>query len=169
MQLTFPDTTADWFVACAYVLWIVITACGVLRCRHRAPGLLSTLAPYWPLFAPDPINYDYDLAFRVRHDGEEFSSWQPLPMSYSRTLSHGIWNPRFDEQLFCFRLCQAIVELPETNPRIGKLRQQAHDVLLSLVAVRGGAEPERVQFRITARCPLDPEGAAVVFLSRAQK
>jgi hypothetical protein len=168
MQLSFPDTPADGLVACAFVLWIVITVCGVLQCRHRAPGLLSTIAPCWPLFAPDPINYDYDLAFRVRGSGEEFSPWKPLPMNYSRVLSHAVWNPNFDEHLFCFRLCQALVELPETYPGIGRLRNQAHDVLLSLIALRGGAQPERIQFTITARCPLDPEGAAVVFVSRAR-
>jgi hypothetical protein len=165
MQHTFPGSTADALVGCAYVLWIVITMCGVLQCRHVDPGLVSTLAPSWPLFAPDPISYNYDLAFRSELGDGKFSPWRPLTTSYTRALHHAIWNPGFDEQIFLFRLCQALVELAETSPRIARLRECAYDFLLSLVALRAGEQPDRIQFMITCSCPLDGDGADVVFLS----
>jgi hypothetical protein len=156
---------ADALVAGAYLLWIVITLCGVWRCRHVCPGLVSTLAPSWPLFAPTPINYNYDLAFRARRAGAKFSPWQPLPAKYSRALSHAVWNPEFDEQLFLFRLCQALVEFPETDPSTGRLRQDAYDFLRSLIALRVGEPPDTLQFAIRRHCPLIPDGATLFLVS----
>jgi hypothetical protein len=165
VQFAFPGTTADWLVGCAYLLWIIITLCGVWHCRHVSPGLVSTLTPSWPLFAPTPINYDYDLAFRTRRAGAEFSPWQPLPASYTRALSHAVWNPGCDEQLFLFRLCQALVEFDGTDRRVERLRQDAYDFLRSLIALRAGEPAERIQFAIRRRCPLDPDGAELFLVS----
>jgi hypothetical protein len=165
MPLTFPGTPADWLVGCAYGLWIVITICGVLRCKGLGPGIGSTLAPTWPLFAPDPINYDYDLAFRARRADAEFSPWQPLPMSYPRALYHAVWNPGFDEQIFLFRLCQALIEVPEKDRSCERLRQGAFDFLLSLAALRLGEQPETIQLRIRRCCPLTPDRAHLFLVS----
>ena len=165
MHLPLPGTTADALVGGAYLLWIGITLCGVWRCRAVRPGLGSTLAPSWPLFAPTPINYNYDLAFRSRRTGAAFSPWQPLPMKYSRALSHAVWNPEFDEQLFLFRLCQALVELPETDPGAERLRQGAYEFLRSLIALRAGEPPDRIQFAIRRCCPLVPDRAALFLVS----
>ena len=139
------------------MLWIVITLCGVWRCRHRFPGIVSTLAPSWPLFAPTPIHYDYDLAFRTRRAAGEFSPWKPLPGSYTRALHHAVWNPGFDEQLFLFRLCQALVETDETDRSAEGLRQGAYEFLLSLIALRAGEQPATLQFMIIRCSPLTPD------------
>src|SRR5262249_20306846 len=119
----------------------------------------------WPLFAPDPIIYDYDLAFRLKRADGNFSPWGQLPAGYSRAWHHAVWNPGFDEQIFLFRLCHLLVAIEATDSRVGWLQQRAHDFLLSLVAIRAGEQPERVEFLITRRRPLDPDGADVVFLS----
>ena len=165
MPVTFPGTPADRLVCCVYVLWLAVTIGGVLRCKNLSPGIVSTFAPTWPLFAPSPINYDYDLAFRAQHGEGRFSPWQLLPPRYGRAWHHALWNPGFDEEIFLFRLCEVLVELQETNPRIGRLRRHAHDVLLSLVALRAGEQPDQVQFIITCSRPLGPGVAEVVFLS----
>jgi hypothetical protein len=166
MRLDFPGTTADLVVAGAYLLWITITLCWVLRCRHLCPGIVSTLAPSWPLFAPDPIVYDFDLAFRLKRADGSFSPWRPLPAGYSRAWHHAVWNPGFDEQIFLFRLCHLLVAIKD--PRVESLQQRAHDFLLSLVAIRAGGQPERVEFLITRCRPLDSDHADVVFLSESE-
>jgi hypothetical protein len=163
VHLTFPGTTADALVGGAYLLWIVMTLCGVWQCRHVFPGIVSTLAPSWPLFAPTPIHYNYDLAFRTRRADGEFSPWKPLPTSYTRAFHHAVWNPGFDEQIFLFRLCQALVELHETDRSAERLRQGAFEFLHSLIALRAGEEPETMQFMILRSCPLAP-GSVAAFL-----
>jgi hypothetical protein len=168
MPLALPTTPADTLVCGVFLLWLLVTVGGVLRNQNIAPGIVSTFAPTWPLFAPNPINYNYDLAFRSERGGGRFSPWKPLPLRYGRAWHHAVWNPGFDEQIFLFRLCQILVEVAETNPGIVRLRERAHDVLLSLVALRAGVEPDSLQFMITRRCPLDAGGADVVFLSVAE-
>jgi hypothetical protein len=165
MHLPIPGTVSGALVAGAYALWIAITMCSVLRCRCRFPGVVSIFAPTWTLFAPTPITYDYDFAFRAKLGNGELSPWKALPMPYTRALHHALWNPDFDQQIFLFRACQILVELAETNPKIAKLRRRAYDFLLSLIAVRAGEQPDRIQFMITCRCSLEPEDAEVVFLS----
>jgi hypothetical protein len=165
VHLAFPGTTADALVGGAYLLWIVVTLCGVWQCRHVFPGIVSTLAPSWPLFAPTPIHYNYDLAFRTRRADGEFSPWKPLPTSYTRAFHHAVWNPGFDEQVFLFRLCQALVELHETDRSAERLRQGAYDFLLSLIALRVGEQPDTIQFAIRRCCPLIPDGAELFLVS----
>jgi hypothetical protein len=166
MQLAFPGTTADWLVGSAYVLWLLITMCWVLRCRHICPGIISTFAPSWPLFAPNPIVYDYDLAFRSKRADGRFPPWEPLPMNNSRAWHHAVWNPGFHEQIFVFKLCQVLAEVPRADRRAKRLRGRAHQVLRSLIAGRVGERPEAIQFKITRRRPLNPGSGEVVFLSR---
>jgi hypothetical protein len=168
MPLPFPNTAADMLVGCVFVLWLVITIAGVLRNKNITPGIVSTFAPTWPLFAPNPVNYNYDLAFRSERGEGQFSAWKPLPANYGRAWHHAVWNPFFDEQIFLFRMCQVLVELVETNPASAWLRQRAHDVLLSLVARRAGEEPDRIQFLITRHYPQAPDDAEVVFVSVAE-
>src|SRR5262245_15541304 len=115
MQLAFPGTTADWFVGCAYVLWLLVTLYWVLRCRHLCPGIVSTIAPSWPLFAPNPIVYNYDLAFRLKRPDEWLPPWKRLPVRYTRTWYHAVWNPGFHEQIFVFKLCQVLAEVPRAD------------------------------------------------------
>jgi hypothetical protein len=168
MLLTFPETVADGVVCCLFALWLVVTIAGVLRNKNITPGIVSTFAPTWPLFAPNPINYNYDLAFRTECGDGQFSAWKPMPPNYRRAWHHALWNPVFDEQIFLFRMCQILVELVETNPGSAWLRQRAHDVVLSLVARRAGEEPDRIQFLITRRYPQAPDDAEVVFVSVAE-
>jgi hypothetical protein len=165
MHLTFPGTTADALVGGAYLLWIAITLCGVWHCRHVFPGIVSTLAPSWPLFAPTPIHYNYDLAFRTKGPGGEFSPWKPLPTTYTRAFHHAVWNPGFDEQVFLFRLCQALVEFHETDRRAERLRQCAFEFLQSLIALRAGERPETMQFMIVRSCPLAPDTRAAFLVT----
>jgi hypothetical protein len=139
--------------------------CGVWQCRHVFPGIVSTLAPSWPLFAPTPINYNYDLAFRTRRAGAEFSPWQPLPTRYARAFYHAVWNPGFDEQVFLFRLCQVLVELGETDRSAERLRQGAFEFLHSLIALRAGEEPETIQFMILRSCPLAPDSVTAFLVT----
>jgi hypothetical protein len=47
VQLTFPGTTADALIGGAYLLWLLMTICGVWHCRHVPPGIVFTLAPRW--------------------------------------------------------------------------------------------------------------------------
>jgi hypothetical protein len=166
MPLAFPGSTADWVVACAYVLWISITLFWVLRCRHLCPGIVSTLAPSWPLFAPHPISYDYELAFRPKRADGNVPGWERLPTSYARAWHHAVWNPGFHEQLFLFKLCQVLAEVPGSDRRARGLRTRAYRFLRSLIASRAGERPDAIQFRITRRRPLVPGGGEVVFLSR---
>lgn len=165
MYLTFPGTAADALVGGAYLLWLAVTLCGLLRWRRDLPALLCILAPSWPLFAPHPIVCDYDLAFRLKRGPGRFTCWKPLPVRYARGLGHAVWNPSFHEQLFVFRLCQVLVELAETDPWLQRLRQRAYDFLLSLVAARAGAPPGAVEFMILRRRPLAAADADVVFVS----
>jgi hypothetical protein len=169
MQATFPGTTADSLVGCAYLLWIAITLCGLLRWRKDLPGLVSILAPSWPLFAPFPIAYNYDLAFRAKRSEETFSPWTQLPTTYTRALHHGIWNPSFSEHLLLFRLCQALIEIPETDRKVERLREGAYGFLLTLAALRLRAQPETIQFRIRRCCPLIPEMEDVFLVSPQQE
>ena len=165
MELAFSGTMADSLIGRAFVLWIVITMLGLLRTRQIFPGIVSIIAPTWQLFAPNPIIYNYDLAFRSKRGEGQFSPWKQLSMSYSRAWHHAIWNPGFAEQIFLFRLCQSLVELDETDRRVERLRERAYDFLLSLIAIRFGEQPETIQFMIVRCCPLTPDGAYVVFLS----
>jgi hypothetical protein len=161
MPFTLPGTTADTILGCAYLLWIAITLCGLLRWRKPLPALASILAPSWPLFAPYPIVYNYELAFRVRQGDGSFTPWRQLPTRYARALYHAVWNPRFHEQLFLFKLCQALVEVPEGEGGVDRLRLGAFDLLHSLAAPRIGARPETIQFMIRRCCPLTPDGVHV--------
>ena len=157
MRPTFPDTTGDALVGCAYLLWIGITLCGLLRWRKQLPGLLYILAPSWALFAPFPIVCNYDLDFRAKRGEADFSPWSPLPLTYTRALHHAVWNPGFSEQLFIFRLCQALIELPEADRKVQRFREGAYGFLLTLAAFRLRAQPETIQFRIRRYCALVPE------------
>jgi hypothetical protein len=168
MSLTVPTTTADALVCCVFVLWLLVTIGGVLRNQNIAPGIVSTFAPTWPLFAPNPIHYNYDIAFRSERSGGQFSPWKPVLLNYGHAWHHAVWNPCFDEQIFLFRVCQILVEFAETEPAMARLRERAHEVLLSLVALRAGAEPDSIQFMITRSCPMDTDDAEVVFLSVAE-
>jgi hypothetical protein len=149
----------------AFGLWIIITLCGLLRWRQIFTGIGSVLAPSWPLFAPDPIIYNYDLVFRLNRGEGNFSPWKHLLTSYSRAWYHVLWNPGFDEQIFLFRLCQALVELEGTDRRIQRLRARAHDFLRSLIATRVGEQPGTIEFLILCRRPLAPDSVEVVYLS----
>jgi hypothetical protein len=163
MQVLLPGTAADSLVACAYLLWIVLTVAGLLRCRQIFPDLACIVAPIWPLFAPNPIVHDYDLAYRAKGGEGEFSPWKRLPMGCSRTVSHAVWNPGFAEQLFLFRLCVFLVELEETNSRAKRVRSRAYEFLLHWTASRTNNHPDTVQFMIVRCRPLAPGGGEVVF------
>jgi hypothetical protein len=165
MQSTLPGSTADTLVGGVYLLWIAVTLCGLLRWRKTLPALACILAPSWPLFAPYPIVYNYELAFRTKHGDGSYSAWQQSPLGYTRALHHAVWNPRFNEQLVLFRLCQALVEIPETERRVERLRQHAYDILLSLAARRLGEQPETIEFMIRRCCPLLPDRAQVFLVS----
>jgi hypothetical protein len=165
MQLAFPGTAADGLVACAYVLWLLITMVWVLRCRNICPGIVSTFAPSWPLFAPNPIVYDFDLAFRSKRADGKAPPWERLPMRYERAWHHAVWNPGFHEQIFVFKLCQVLVGVPKADRRTKRLRARAYQFLRSLIASRVGERPEAIQFKITRCRPLNPGSAEVVFLS----
>jgi hypothetical protein len=164
VSLAIPGTTADWFVGGAYVLWVLITLCWVLRCRHVCPGVVSTLAPSWPLFAPRPVDYDYEVGFRPAGAGGALP-WKRLPTRYARAWHHAVWNPGFHEHLFLFKLCQFLAEVPGADRRARRQRRRAHRVLRSLVAGRAGEMPDAIELRITRRRPLHPGGEDVVFQS----
>src|SRR5262249_50583591 len=97
-----------------------------------------------------------------------FSPWTRLPMSNARVLYHAVWNPAFSEQLLLFRLCQVLIEVPETNRRIERLREGAYGFLLTLAALRLHARPETIQVMISRCCPLIPGGAQVFLVSPQQ-
>jgi hypothetical protein len=80
-------------------------------------------------------------------------------------LSHAVWNPDFDEQIFLFRLCQALVDLQEKDPRTERLRQDAYEFLRSLIALRAGEPPGAIQFAIRRCCPLEPDGAKLFLVT----
>jgi hypothetical protein len=163
MQPTFPGTTADSLVAGAFLLWTVLTIAGLLRWRQVSPVLVSVLAPSWALFAPYPIVYDFVLAFRSRGGDGRFSRWKLLPWTYTRAWHHALWNPGLGEQVFVFRLCQALAELEGAAP--GAERRRARDFLRALVARRIGQEPEAVEFMILRRWPLAGGSEEQVFVS----
>jgi hypothetical protein len=113
--------------------------------------------------------YDYDLAFRARQGEDAFSPWTPLPMTYTRALHHAVWNPSFSKQLLLFRLCQVLIEMPETDRNVERLREGAYGFLLTLAALRLRARPETIQLMISRCCPLIPGGAQVFLVSPQQE
>jgi hypothetical protein len=165
MHLTLPGSTADALVGCAYLLWIAVTLGGLLRWRMNLPILACIFAPSWPLFAPYPIVYNYELAFRAKHGDGNFSPWRQLPRRYGRALHHALWNPGFSEQLFLCRLCQALVEVPETEPGVERLRARAYDLLAALAVPQLGEQPESIQFRIRRSIPLIPDRVQAFLIS----
>ncbi len=123
-------TTADFVIVAGFVVWTVVSALRILRSSDFFPGPLSIFTPSWPLFAPNPVSYDYHLACRTHIEGNTFTRWQEVPSYSERRVWHVGWNPGFAKDLLLFKLAQLLVEFAEDeDAKVQFLRSEAKKYL----------------------------------------
>lgn len=146
----------DLLIVIPLAVWLLLAVCRQAGKReaHQSynhpspwPWDIFCLFAHWSFFAPEPIESDYLLYFRVRREDPSGDGWRPSPFPRRRRSSELLLNPKSRCNRVQYSLTRRALEesgngasVSNGSPHLEALR----DLVASLPPADSGAEREFV-------------------------